>query len=238
MSEKVNPWFSSVLAFGLIPPATSGTASLGSGNGKSLLASSSSGPATGNEIESAVRYRSVDLQTTPDVTVHNSFKGFTVLPPKNTPNYSSNSTQSVQDNSTPEPVIETEKADFEADLQEILSMPKPPSTDSEMTDFAPSDSSLNPSAPSPSPSSSFLILPVSPAHSSSNHLLQNPKGILFCLFDPPPSPAKGESAPDPVTFTDPDPDPDPDHLPATTLSSETPFEGSLLPQEETMPLCL
>ncbi|KAG5396341.1 hypothetical protein IGI04_018155 [Brassica rapa subsp. trilocularis] len=100
MSEKVNPWFPPVPASVLLPPATAGTASFGSGNGKSsLLLCSSSGPAPEKVKESLFHTRSADFKSTLDVTVHNSFTGFTVLPPKNSSNYPSNYTPSKSNHS-------------------------------------------------------------------------------------------------------------------------------------------
>ncbi|WZY98610.1 LOW QUALITY PROTEIN: hypothetical protein YC2023_070939 [Brassica napus] len=77
-----------------------GTASFGSGNGKSsLLLCSSSGPAPEKVKESLFHTRSADFKSTLDVTVHNSFTGFTVLPPKNSSNYPSNYTPSKSNHS-------------------------------------------------------------------------------------------------------------------------------------------
>ncbi|KAH0868031.1 hypothetical protein HID58_075053, partial [Brassica napus] len=140
-----------------------GTASFGSGNGKSLLLlCSSSGPAPEKVKESLFHTRSADFKSTPDVTVHNSFKGFTVLPPNNSSNYPSNYTPNTQMTDAPSP--ETETDDFEADLQEIMSTPHSSASESRMNEIRPISSGANPfSSSGANPFSSLAIIPSSQA---------------------------------------------------------------------------
>ncbi|KAH0922186.1 hypothetical protein HID58_022204, partial [Brassica napus] len=123
-----------------------GTASFGSGNGKSsLLLCSSSGPAPEKVKESLFHTRSADFKSTLDVTVHNSFTE-TNMPAQQKPD-----TQM-----TDAPYPETETDDFEADLQEIMSTPHSSASESRLIEIRPISSGAN-------PFSSLAIIPSSQA---------------------------------------------------------------------------